>query len=93
MARSGNQYSRASVVVARAEARSFESAYSALRQQIAAQTSRSYDALLVAVRHRDDFRLTRDLAADFLGKTQARFEGGTVARLDFIRALVALSQA
>jgi outer membrane protein, heavy metal efflux system len=76
-----------------ADVRSFESAYATLRQQIAAQTSRSYDALLVAVRHREDFRLTRDLAADFLRKTQARFEGGTVPRLDVIRARVALAQA
>jgi cobalt-zinc-cadmium efflux system outer membrane protein len=76
-----------------ADIRSFESAYSAQRQQIAAQTSRSYDSLLVAIRHREDFKLTRDLAADFLKKTQARFEGGTVPRLDVIRARVALAQA
>jgi outer membrane protein, heavy metal efflux system len=76
-----------------ADIHSFESAYSALRQQLAAQTSRSYDSLLVAVKHREDFKLTRDLAADFLKKTQARFEGGTVARLDVIRARVALAQA
>jgi cobalt-zinc-cadmium efflux system outer membrane protein len=76
-----------------AEVRSFESAYSALRQQIAAQTSRSYDSLLVAVKHREDLRLTRDLAADFLKRTQARFEAGTVARLDVIRARVALAQS
>ena len=59
-----------------ADISSFEAGYSALRQQIAAQTSRSYDSLLVAVKHRDDFKLTRDLSADFLKKTQARFEGG-----------------
>src|SRR5437764_12040568 len=76
-----------------ADIRSSEWAYSALRQQIAAQTSRSYDSLLVAVKHREDFKLTRDLAADFLKKTQARFEGGTVARLDVIKARVALAQA
>ena len=76
-----------------ADVRSFEAAYSALRQQIAAQTSRSYDSLLVAVKHREDFKLTRDLAADFLKKTQARFDAGTVARLDVIRARVALAQA
>jgi cobalt-zinc-cadmium efflux system outer membrane protein len=76
-----------------ADVRSFESGYSALRQQIAAQTSRSYDVLLVAIKHREDFKLTRDLAADFLKKTQARFEGGTVAKLDVIRARVALAQA
>src|SRR5690242_12116467 len=76
-----------------ADIKSFQAGYSALRQQIAAQTSRSYDSLLVAVKHRDDFRLTRDLSADFLKKTQARFDAGTVARLDVIRAKVALAQA
>src|SRR5690242_7787797 len=76
-----------------ADIRSFEASYSAQRQQIAAQTSRAYDSLLVAIKHRDDFRLTRDLSAAFLKKTQARFEGGTVAKLDVIRAQVALAQA
>src|SRR5689334_2134999 len=76
-----------------ADIKSFQAGYSALRQQIAAQTSRSYDSLLVAVKHRDDFRLTRDLSADFLKKTQARFDAGTVPRLDVIRAKVALAQA
>jgi cobalt-zinc-cadmium efflux system outer membrane protein len=79
--------------IGNADIGSFQAGYSALQQQIAAQTSRSYDSLLVAIRHRDDFRLTRDLSAEFLKKTQARFEGGTVARLDVIRARVALAQA
>ena len=79
--------------IGNADIGSFEAGYTALRQQIAAQTSRSYDSLLVAVKHRDDFRLTRDLAADFLKKTQARFDAGTVPRLDVIRARVALAQA
>ena len=78
---------------ATADIRSFEYAYTGLRQQIAAQASRSYDSLLVALRHRDDLAVSRDLATDFLKKTQARFEGGTVARLDVIRARVELAQA
>jgi cobalt-zinc-cadmium efflux system outer membrane protein len=78
---------------ATADIRSFEYAYTGLRQQLAAQASRSYDSLLVALRHRDDLALSRDLATDFLKKTQARFEGGTVARLDVIRARVELAQA
>ena len=77
---------------ATADIRSFESAYTGLKQQLAAQVSRTYDSLLVALRHRDDFRQSRDLATDFLKKTQARFEGGTVARLDVIRARVVLAQ-
>jgi cobalt-zinc-cadmium efflux system outer membrane protein len=79
--------------IATADVRLSEQAYLGLRQQIAAQASRSYDSLLVAVRHRADFALSRDLAADFLKKTQARFEGGTVAKLDVIRAQVVLAQA
>ncbi|MEO8561536.1 MAG: TolC family protein [bacterium] len=78
---------------ATADVRSFEFAYTGLRQQLVAQTSRAYDSLLVALRHRDDFALSRDLAADFLKKTQARFEGGSVARLDVIRARVVLAQS
>lgn len=76
-----------------ADVHAFEFAYTGLRQQLASQTSRDYDSLLVALRHRGDFMLTRDLAEDFLRKTQARFEGGTVAKLDVIRARVALAQA
>ncbi|MDB4899621.1 MAG: outer rane efflux protein, partial [Gemmatimonadetes bacterium] len=79
--------------VAMADVHSFEYSYTGLRQQLVAQTSRDYDSLLVALRHRDDFALSRDLARDFLTKTTARFEGGTVARLDVIRAQVALAQA
>ena len=79
--------------VAGADVHTFEFSYAALRQQLAAQTSRSYDSLLVAMRHRDDFVLTRDLAREFLVKSKARFTGGTVARLDVIRAQVALAQA
>jgi cobalt-zinc-cadmium efflux system outer membrane protein len=79
--------------IASADIKSSQFNYTGLRQQIAAQTSRSYDSLLVALRHRDDFAVVRDLSADFLKKTQARFEGGTVARLDVIRARVALAQA
>jgi outer membrane protein TolC len=55
--------------IGNADIGSFEAGYSALRQQIAAQTSRNYDSLLVAIKHRDDFRLTRDLSAEFLKKT------------------------
>jgi outer membrane protein TolC len=78
---------------ANADIRSFELGYTGLRQQLTAQTSRAYDSLLVALRHQDDFVLSRDLARDFLAKTKARFEGGTVAKLDVIRAQVAVAQA
>lgn len=78
---------------ATSDVRAFQFYYAGLRQEIATQTSREYDSLLVAIRHRNDFIAGRDLARDFLRKTQARFEGGTVPRLDVIRAQVALAQA
>ena len=79
--------------VATADIHAFEYSYTGLRQQLAAQTSRSYDSLLVALQHQEDLGIDRDLAADFLRKTQARFEAGTVPKLDVIRAQVALAQA
>jgi outer membrane protein TolC len=65
--------------------------YDALKQQIASQTAQTYDSLRVALRHRSDLTETRDLSADFLKKTQARFEAGTAPRLDVIRAQVDLA--
>jgi outer membrane protein TolC len=79
--------------IATAEVHSYEYGFTGLRQQIAAQASREYDSLLVAIRHQGDFTTSRDLARDFLAKTKARFEAGTVARLDVIRAQVALAQS
>lgn len=79
--------------IASADVRSAEFGFTGVRQQLAAQTSRSYDTLLVAARHLEIFRTNRGLAADFLGKTQARFQGGTAARLDVLKAQVALAQA
>ena len=72
---------------------SAEYSYAGMRQQLAAQTSSAYDTLLAAHRHREIFQTSRDLAQDFLKKTRARFEGGTAARLDVIRAQVAVAQA
>ncbi len=79
--------------IATADIRSAEFGYTGLRQALAAQTSGSYDTLLVATRHRDIFQTNRVLAADFLTKTQARFQGGTAAKLDVLKAQVALAQA
>lgn len=78
--------------VAGADVRSFELAYTGVRQQLAAQASGSYDTLLVSYAHHEITRTSRDLAADFLKKTQARYQGGTAAKLDVIRAQVALAQ-
>jgi outer membrane protein TolC len=79
--------------IASADVQSAELSYISARQSIVAQTSAAYDSLLVAHRHYDVGTTSRDLAADFLKKTQARYQGGTAAKLDVIRAQVALAQA
>lgn len=67
--------------------------YRLQQQTIALQASSTYDSLLVALRHRDILRETRDLAKDFLNKTQIRFDAGTAAKLDVIQAQVGVAQA
>lgn len=79
--------------VATADVHTAEFAYEQLRQQLASQTSQTYDSLLVALRHLDDFTRSRQLAQDFLTRTQARFDAGTAARLDVVKAKVDLAQA
>jgi cobalt-zinc-cadmium efflux system outer membrane protein len=63
------------------------------QQQIASQAGRVYDSVLVTRMHRRDFTEARQLAADFLQRTQARFNAGTVPRLDVINAQVSLASA
>jgi outer membrane protein TolC len=70
-----------------------ESNYRLQQQTIALQASSTYDSLLVSLMHRGNLRETRDLAADFLKRTQARYDAGTAARLDVIQAQVSLAQA
>ena len=79
--------------IATADIRSAELSYTSTRQTLAAQTSGAYDTLLVAIQHHAVVLMSRDLAADFLKKTQARYEGGTAAKLDVIRAQVSLAEA
>jgi outer membrane protein TolC len=67
--------------------------YAALRQQIGAQTAQTYDSLRVALRHRADLTESRALSADFLQKTQARYNAGTAPKLDVVRAQVNVGQA
>ena len=76
-----------------ADIRATESNYRLQQQSVALQTSATYDSLVVALMHRDILRETRDLANDFLKRTQARYEAGTAARLDVIQAQVAVAQA
>jgi outer membrane protein TolC len=79
--------------IAGADVASSEFDYALQRQLIAAQTAEAYDSLLVALKHRADLTEAQNLARDFLAKTQARFNAGTAARLDVIRATVTLAQA
>ena len=70
-----------------------EANYRLQQQTIAVQASSTYDSLLVARRHRDILRESRDLAKDFLNRTQIRYEAGTAAKLDVIQAQVAVGQS
>jgi outer membrane protein TolC len=73
--------------------RNAEYNYQALRQQIGSQTAQTYDSMRVALRHRTDLIESYGLSADFLQKTQSRFNAGTAAKLDVVRAQVNLGQA
>jgi outer membrane protein, heavy metal efflux system len=79
--------------VATAALRAAEFNVTQLQQQIASQTAQAYDAILVALRHREDLQQARELASDFVQKTQARFMAGTVARVDVIKAKTDLASA
>lgn len=72
---------------------SFESNYRLQTQLIATQTSQQYDSLLVARKHRDVLVEGRNLSADFLKRTQARYAAGTAAKLDVIKAQVDVAQS
>ena len=79
--------------VATADLRAAEFNLTQLRQQVASQAAQAYDAILVALRHREDLQQSKELAADFVNKTQARFLGGTVPRVDVVKAETDLAQA
>jgi cobalt-zinc-cadmium efflux system outer membrane protein len=76
-----------------ANIRTSEAQFRLAQQLIAAQAGRTYDSVLVTRLHRRDLTESRSLAIDFLKKTQARFDAGTVARLDVIRAQVDVAQS
>lgn len=59
-----------------------------LQQQTAAQTAQAYDTLLVALRHQDDLTQSEAMSRQFLERTEARFRGGTVPKLDVLKARV-----
>ena len=79
--------------VAGADVQTARLSYLQLRQQLASQTSQTYDSLLVALRHLEDFQQAKQLSQDFLTRTEARFEGGTSPKLDVIKAKVDVAQA
>ncbi|MEA2694260.1 MAG: outer membrane protein heavy metal efflux system [Acidobacteriota bacterium] len=79
--------------VATAALRAAEFTLEQLRQQVASQAAEAYDAILVALRHGEDLKESKELALDFLAKTKARFLAGTVPRVDVVKAQVDVSQA
>lgn len=79
--------------VATAQLRAAEFNVTQLQEQVASQAARAYDALLVALRHREDLNQSKQLASDFVQKTQARFLAGTVAKVDVVKAQTDLAQA
>jgi outer membrane protein, heavy metal efflux system len=80
-------------VIGNENIRSSEAQFKLTQQQVASDAGRLYDSVLVTRMHRRDFTEARQLAADFLQRTQARFNAGTVARLDVINAQVSLASA
>ena len=79
--------------ISSAALRAAESALAQARQQLASQTATAYDALLVALAQLDNDREAERLSQDVLAKTQARYDAGTVARLDVLQAKVTFAQA
>ena len=79
--------------VATATLRAAEFTLTQMSQQVASQTAQDYDALLVALRHRDDLEQSKKFAQDFLTRTQARFAAGTAPKVDVVKAQVDLAQA
>ncbi|HXT14857.1 MAG TPA: TolC family protein [Gemmatimonadaceae bacterium] len=76
-----------------ADIRNSESNYRLQQQTIALQASSTYDSLVVGLKHRGILVEARDLANDFLKRTQIRYDAGTAAKLDVIQAQVAVAQA
>ncbi len=79
--------------IATADVESSDYQFTLLRQQVAADVARAYDDLLLTRRHRRDLLDGRALADSFLTRAQARFNAGTVAKLDVIKARVDVAQA
>lgn len=76
-----------------ADIRTFEANMRLQQQTVAFLASAAYDSLLVARRHQQDRQEALQLSQDFLRRTQARYEAGTAAKLDVIKAQVDVAQA
>jgi len=76
-----------------ADVRATQANYRLQAQTIELQASATYDSLLVALMHRVNLTEARDLARDFLTRTQARYTAGSAARLDVIQAQVGVAQS
>ncbi len=63
------------------------------RQLLASQTSQTYDSLLSALRREHDLHEALGLAQDFARKTEARFNAGSVPKLDVVRARLDIAQS
>ena len=79
--------------VATADLKAAEFNVTQLQQQIASQAAQAYDAILVALRHRENLQQSKGFASDFVEKTQARFRAGTVAKVDVVKAQTDLASA
>jgi cobalt-zinc-cadmium efflux system outer membrane protein len=79
--------------VSRAALSAAEFTLTQLRQQVASQAAQAYDAILVALQHRDDLKQGKELSLDFLAKTQARFLAGSVPKVDVVKAKVDVAQS
>ncbi|HEX3108512.1 MAG TPA: TolC family protein [Thermoanaerobaculia bacterium] len=79
--------------VATADLKAAEFNLTQLQQQIASQAAQAYDAILVALRHRENLEQAKGFASDFVQKTQARFLAGTVAKVDVVKAQTDLASA
>ena len=71
-----------------ADIRANEQNYRLQQQLVAFDASQAYDQLLLALRRRSDLTEALTLSQDFLKRTQARFDAGTAARVDVIKARV-----
>lgn len=76
-----------------ADIRANEHNYRLQQQLVVLQASAAYDSLLLSHLRRSFLRESRELAADFLQRTEARFNAGTAAKLDQIQAQVTVAQA